>query len=89
MRLSDGRPAVISEVTDKQITVDANHPLSGEPISIEVEVLESTPESEYETAAFAMGCYWCEFAATATAMRSGCGGCYGTAVAVGSFNQAP
>lgn len=32
--------AVITEVNDKEITVDANHPLAGEPLNFELELVE-------------------------------------------------
>ncbi len=32
--------AVITEVTDEVVTLDANHPLAGKPLSFEIEMLE-------------------------------------------------
>ena len=38
----DGRSAIvmISEIADEQITLDANHPLAGEDLAFEIELLE-------------------------------------------------
>lgn len=42
LRASDGRPidARVAEVNDSDVTVDANHPLSGETLTFEIALLE-------------------------------------------------
>jgi len=33
------RPAVVTEVTDSHVTVDANHPLAGQPLNFDIELV--------------------------------------------------
>jgi FKBP-type peptidyl-prolyl cis-trans isomerase 2 len=33
------RPAVVTEVTDEHVTVDANHPLAGQPLNFDIELV--------------------------------------------------
>ena len=40
--LTNGQPAVILEVTDEVVKLDANHPLAGEALTFEIEVLAIT-----------------------------------------------
>lgn len=40
--LTNGQPAVILEVTEESVTLDANHPLAGEALTFEIEVLSIT-----------------------------------------------
>jgi FKBP-type peptidyl-prolyl cis-trans isomerase 2 len=40
--LTSGQPAVILEVTDEIVKLDANHPLAGEALTFEIEVLAIT-----------------------------------------------
>lgn len=40
--LTNGRPAVVLEVTEDSVTLDANHPLAGEALTFEIEVLGVT-----------------------------------------------
>ena len=40
--LTNGQPAVILEVTDEIVKLDANHPLAGEALTFEIEVLAIT-----------------------------------------------
>ncbi|MFQ5933966.1 MAG: peptidylprolyl isomerase [Dehalococcoidia bacterium] len=37
--LADGRPGVIVEVTDEIVVVDANHPLAGQALNFEIELV--------------------------------------------------
>jgi FKBP-type peptidyl-prolyl cis-trans isomerase 2 len=40
VQLGNGTPAVITEVTDEVVKVDANHPLAGESLTFEIELVE-------------------------------------------------
>jgi FKBP-type peptidyl-prolyl cis-trans isomerase 2 len=40
--LTNGQPAVILEVTSETVTLDANHPLAGEALTFEIEILSIT-----------------------------------------------
>ncbi len=42
------RTVVVTEVTDKEITVDGNHPLSGQDLNFDVEILEVRPATKEE-----------------------------------------
>ncbi len=58
-------PAIVTvtKVSDKMITVDANHELAGKTLHFEVEILEAREASQEEIAMMEEGC--------------GCGGCGG------------
>lgn len=43
--LQSGAEARVSEVTPEHVTIDANHPLAGEPLIFEVELLKLTKVS--------------------------------------------
>ncbi|VAW06959.1 FKBP-type peptidyl-prolyl cis-trans isomerase SlyD [hydrothermal vent metagenome] len=40
--LTNGQPATVLEVTDETVTLDANHPLAGQALTFEIEVLSIT-----------------------------------------------
>ncbi|MCL1594314.1 MAG: peptidylprolyl isomerase, partial [Actinomycetia bacterium] len=40
--LTSGQPATVLEVTDETVTLDANHPLAGEALTFEIEILGIT-----------------------------------------------
>ena len=40
--LTNGQPAVVLEVTEETVTLDANHPLAGEALTFEIEILSVT-----------------------------------------------
>ncbi len=40
--LNNGQPATILAITDESVTLDANHPLAGEALTFEIEVLAIT-----------------------------------------------
>lgn len=40
--LTNGQPAVVIEVTAETVTLDANHPLAGEALTFEIEVISIT-----------------------------------------------
>jgi FKBP-type peptidyl-prolyl cis-trans isomerase 2 len=77
--ISETLSVLILSLTDNTVTVDANSPLAGACYScsltllaleeIDLEVLQSggSPESDYEVASFALGCFWgAELAMTRT-----------------------
>jgi FKBP-type peptidyl-prolyl cis-trans isomerase 2 len=39
VELMNGAPAVVTSVTDKIVTVDANHPLAGQALTFEIEIV--------------------------------------------------
>lgn len=39
VELMNGAPAVVTSVTDKIVTVDANHPLAGQALTFEIELV--------------------------------------------------
>ncbi len=40
--LTNGQPATVLEVTEETVTLDANHPLAGEALTFEIEILAVT-----------------------------------------------
>lgn len=40
--LTNGQPATVLEITDETVTLDANHPLAGEALTFEIEILAVT-----------------------------------------------
>ncbi len=40
--LNNGQPAIILEITEETVTLDANHPLAGEALTFEIEILAIT-----------------------------------------------
>lgn len=58
VQLNTGKKARIAEVNSKEVVVDANHPLVGQPIDVEVEILEHTAAADVQTATFGLGCFW-------------------------------
>lgn len=40
--LTNGQPAVVLDVTSETVTLDANHPLAGEALTFEIEILSIT-----------------------------------------------
>lgn len=65
---SDGRqiPARIAAVNDEQITVDLNHPLAGEALTFDIEVVGISPTATQKHAGCGGGC-------NCQAEKSGCG----------------
>ena len=45
MQLPDGNqiPVTVTDVTDDQVTLDANHPLAGQKLTFDVELVENRP----------------------------------------------
>jgi len=60
VRLATGMKAVVTEVDDEAVTIDANHPLAGKELELTVELLGSPqPAADVlQTATFAGGCFW-------------------------------
>jgi len=59
VQLSNGMKARVTKVSADSITIDANKPLAGAEVKMEVEVLELEPGAvSLETADFALGCFW-------------------------------
>ena len=48
MQLPDGNqvPVTITEVTDTHVTLDANHPLAGQKLTFDVELVEHEPQKD-------------------------------------------
>ena len=58
VKLSNGMSALISKVTDTFITIDANPPLAGVPVDVNIKLLERFPHEKLSQATFAAGCFW-------------------------------
>lgn len=58
VRLVSGTAAVVTKVTEKTITIDANHPLAGQKIPLSFKVNEVLDKSHLVSATFAGGCFW-------------------------------
>lgn len=68
--LSNDMNAIITEITEDNITLDANHHLAGETLTFDVELLSladkvwdtskvlGLPKSGLERAVFGLGCFW-------------------------------
>ena len=55
-------PLTVVDVDDEQVTVDANHPLAGQDLVFDVEVVEIVASAALDTLAEALGTYlrtWC------------------------------
>ena len=51
--------ARVTEMTDTSFTLDANHPLAGKKLELDVELLSVDAGADaHETATFAGGCFW-------------------------------
>lgn len=51
--------ARVTEMTDTSFTLDANHPLAGKQLELDVELLAADAgAAAHETATFAGGCFW-------------------------------
>eukprot|EP00200_Dunaliella_tertiolecta_P004956 CAMPEP_0202351266 /NCGR_PEP_ID=MMETSP1126-20121109/7984_1 /ASSEMBLY_ACC=CAM_ASM_000457 /TAXON_ID=3047 /ORGANISM="Dunaliella tertiolecta, Strain CCMP1320" /LENGTH=316 /DNA_ID=CAMNT_0048943357 /DNA_START=83 /DNA_END=1033 /DNA_ORIENTATION=- len=58
VKLSNGMIATCSKFDDKEIELDLNHELAGQPLTFEVELLELTPSERMQKATFGAGCFW-------------------------------
>lgn len=58
VQLSNGMLAKVLEVTDEQITIDANPELAGQSLTFDVELVKLQKAGELEQATFGAGCFW-------------------------------
>ena len=60
LQVSGGKQrARVTEMTDTSFTLDANHPLAGKKLDLDVELLSvDAGAAAHETAIFAGGCFW-------------------------------
>jgi peptidylprolyl isomerase len=58
LRSSDGNrtPALIAELNDEQVTLDLNHPLAGESLTFDIEVVGISSTPTQESASCSAGC---------------------------------
>lgn len=55
LQLSNGMRATVTEVTEKEITIDANHELAGKPLNFDVELVKVVPKDRIHKALFGAG----------------------------------
>lgn len=73
---SDGRIVTVKEVTDKEITIDANHELADKSLFFDVKVVsvrDATPEELAPKSGCGGGCGGC--GGSCGSCGGGCGGC--------------
>ena len=58
VRLANGATARVTAVGPDTVTIDANHPMAGKTLDLEVELLDVQPATTLEVADFAIGCFW-------------------------------
>ena len=59
VQLSNGAKARVTKVTEDAITIDANAPLAGETLKLNIQVESFDPgATSLERADFALGCFW-------------------------------
>lgn len=58
VRVGNGARAVVTEVTDKFIKIDANHELAGKALTFDVELVSLAKAVKLQTATFGLGCFW-------------------------------
>lgn len=58
VQLGNGMTARVTKCDDKEVAIDANHPLAGKPLTFEVQVLKATNPQKLQKATFGMGCFW-------------------------------
>jgi peptidylprolyl isomerase len=58
LELEDGNrvPAIITEVTEKEVVVDLNHPLAGRTLHFHIQLLEINAEAKYKHSCSSDGC---------------------------------
>jgi len=58
VQLGGNIPAVVTAVDEESVTIDANSPLAGKPLTFEVEVMKIVKGNALMQATFGMGCFW-------------------------------
>ncbi len=53
-----GLHAVVSGMDDCNVEIDCNHPLAGEDLIVDLEIVDLVKARKLETATFAGGCFW-------------------------------
>ena len=48
VRMGDGRPGLIASVSASEVVVDVNHPLAGQDVTLEVELVAHTPADKLQ-----------------------------------------
>lgn len=62
--LSNGMSAIVTEVSDDNITLDANHNLAGKALNFDMELVAfaetilAPPKDGLQRAIFGLGCFW-------------------------------
>ncbi len=46
IQLAGGTPGRVTEIAEDTVTLDANHPLAGQPLNFHLELIEATPPGE-------------------------------------------
>ncbi|HJM76062.1 MAG TPA: FKBP-type peptidyl-prolyl cis-trans isomerase [Dehalococcoidia bacterium] len=47
VQLAGGAPGRVTEITADMVTLDANHPLAGQPLNFHLELIEAVPPGEW------------------------------------------
>jgi peptide-methionine (S)-S-oxide reductase len=58
VRMGDGRPGLITAVSSSEIVVDVNHPMAGQDVVLDVEVVAHTPADKLQYFVGGLGCFW-------------------------------
>jgi peptide-methionine (S)-S-oxide reductase len=58
VQMANGMSVRVSEVTEEFISIDANPPLAGQLLDIEMKILQRYPHNFLKQATFAAGCFW-------------------------------
>lgn len=58
VRMGDGRPGLITAVSSSEIVVDVNHPMAGQDVVLDVEVVAHTPAEKLQFFVGGLGCFW-------------------------------
>lgn len=75
--LSNGMMALVLEVNDKEIKLDANHELAGKALTFDMELVGfqdtvlGSPQAGLKRAVFGLGCFWGKLSSAMRAMRIG------------------
>ena len=58
VRMGDGRPGLITAVSAAEVVVDVNHPMAGQDVTLDVEVVAHTPADKLQFFVAGLGCFW-------------------------------